>query len=73
MSYLADGVYPVDNIESALREVFGSEKGILDYSYTTSIGPGIGLPVTIIRDTLLCNFTNYNEVGNRKQNCGNLP
>jgi hypothetical protein len=47
MSYLADGVYPVENIESALNEVFGSEKGILDYSYATSIGPRIGLPAKL--------------------------
>jgi hypothetical protein len=70
ISYLADGVYPTENIESALKEVFGSERSILDYSYATSIGAKIGLPVTTIRDTLPCIFTNYNGVGNREQNCG---
>jgi hypothetical protein len=30
-SYLADGLYPVENIEAALKEVFRTDKSILDY------------------------------------------
>ena len=36
MSYLADGIYPPENIEAALKQVFGANRGILDYSHTNT-------------------------------------
>ena len=63
-SYLADGLYPAENIEAALKEVFGA-KSILDYSHATTIGTRISLPVAIINKPSYCIFTNYNGVGSR--------
>jgi hypothetical protein len=37
-SYLANGLYLAENIEAILKAVFGKDKSILDYLYTTSIG-----------------------------------
>ena len=48
VSYLADGLYPADNLESALKEVFGSDTSILDYSHATAIGAKVGILVTTI-------------------------
>ncbi|KAH9204856.1 patatin-like phospholipase-like protein [Leptodontidium sp. 2 PMI_412] len=66
-SYLADGLYPAENIEAALQAVFGKDKTILDYSHATSIGARVGLPVATIREPSSCIFTNYNGVGTRDQ------
>jgi hypothetical protein len=72
-SYLADGLYPAENIEAALQAVFGKDKSILDYSHATSIGARVGLPVATIREPSSCIFTNYNGVGTRDQDQGKLP
>jgi hypothetical protein len=72
-SYLADGLYPAENIEAALKAVFGKDKSILDYSYATSIGARVGLPVATIREPLSCIFTNYNGVGTRDEDQGKPP
>ena len=48
-SYFTNGLYPVANIENAMKETSGSEKSILDYSYVTSIGTRVGLPVATFR------------------------
>jgi hypothetical protein len=69
-SYLADGLYPAENIEVALQAVFGKDKTILDYSHATSIGARVGLPVATIREPSSCIFTNYNGVGTRDPNQG---
>ncbi|KAH8653952.1 acyl transferase/acyl hydrolase/lysophospholipase [Tricladium varicosporioides] len=69
-SYLADGLYPAENIEAALQAVFGKDKTILDYSHATSIGARVGLPVATIREPSSCIFTNYNGVGTRDQDQG---
>jgi hypothetical protein len=70
--YLADGLYPAENIKAALKEVFGT-KSILDYLYTTSTGTRIGLPVATIGKLSCCIFTNYNSIGTRDQDQGKLP
>ncbi|XMA20309.1 hypothetical protein WAI453_013100 [Rhynchosporium graminicola] len=70
ISYLADSRYSADNLEAALREAFGSNRSMLDYSNATRIGTCVGLPVTTIRDTSIYVFTNYNGVGTRSRNCG---
>lgn len=41
VSYLADSLYPADNLEMALRETFGDDSSILDCSYATTIGAKI--------------------------------
>lgn len=73
ISYWADGLYPAENIEAALKEVFGTDKSILDYSHATSTGTRIGLPVATIGEPSRCIFTNYNGVGTRDQDQGKLP
>ena len=72
-TYLADGLYPAENIEAALKEVFGIDRSILDASHATSIGTRVGLPVATIREPSSCIFTNYNGVGSREQDQGMSP
>jgi hypothetical protein len=48
ISYFTDGLYPAKNIEAVLKEVFGAERSILDYSYTTSTRTRISLPVATV-------------------------
>lgn len=70
VSIFADGRYPADNLEAALQDEFGSERSILDCSKATAAGTRVGLPVTTIRDTSTCVFTNYNGVGTRPRGSG---
>ncbi|KIW36756.1 hypothetical protein, variant [Exophiala oligosperma] len=72
VSYLADGLYPAHNLEGALKDVFGSDVGILDYSHATAIGAKVGIPVTTVQETEPCLFTNYNGMGPRPQDSGTL-
>jgi hypothetical protein len=69
-SFRADSLYPAENIEAALKAVFGTDKSILDYSHATSIGTRVGLPVATVREPSCCIFTNYNGVGTREQDQG---
>ncbi|KAH8650337.1 acyl transferase/acyl hydrolase/lysophospholipase [Tricladium varicosporioides] len=69
-TFLADGLYPTENIEAALKEVFGIDRSILDSSHATTIGTRVGLPVATIREPSSCIFTNYNGVGSREQDQG---
>ncbi|KKY22693.1 putative patatin-like phospholipase [Phaeomoniella chlamydospora] len=71
MSYFADGLYSAQNIEAALRDVFGVERSILDCSYATSTGTRIGVPVATVQDRPSCRvFTNYNGNGVRHEDQG---
>ena len=71
MSYFTDGLHPAKNIEAALKEVFGAEGSILDYSHATSMGTRIGLPVATVRERPSSRiFTNYNGIGSREQSQG---
>lgn len=71
ISYLTDGLYPANNIEGVLKEVFGVESSILDPSYAISTGTRIGLPVTTAQLKPSCRiFTNYNGVGTRGKSQG---
>jgi len=65
-TYLANSLYLAENIETALKEVFGINRSILDYSHVTSIGTRVGLPIATIRELSRCIFTNYNGVGSRE-------
>ena len=70
-SYLTDGLYAAGNIEAALKEVFGAQESILDYSYATKTGTRIGLPVATVHERPSCRvFTNYNGVGTQERNQG---
>src|SRR5688572_29902535 len=48
ISYFEDGLYASEPIETALKETFGSSRGILDYSHATTTGTRIGLPVATV-------------------------
>lgn len=69
--YSADGFYSDENIEFALKEVFGTDKSILDCSYATSTRTRIGLPVvTVSIHPSYRISTNYNGVGARDEDQG---
>lgn len=73
LSYFADGLYSAKNIEAALKEVFGTHATILDCSYATTAGTRIGLPVATVQEKPSCRiFTNYNGIGEREPNQGQL-
>ncbi|KAF1948543.1 patatin-like phospholipase-like protein [Byssothecium circinans] len=66
ISYFADGLYPPENIEAALKQVFGANRSILDASHATATGTRVGLPVATVDKKPSCRiFTNYNGVGER--------
>jgi hypothetical protein len=69
-SYLADGMYPAENIQAALKEVFGTDRSILDSSHATSIGTRVGLLVSTIREPARRILTNYDRAGSREQDQG---
>jgi hypothetical protein len=70
-SYLHDGLYSADNIETVLKKAFGTDKHILDCSYATSTGTKVGLPLaTVSRHPSYRIFTNYNGVGIRDKDQG---
>jgi hypothetical protein len=71
ISYLSDGIYPPEHIEEALKQVFGANRGILDYSHATTTGTRVGLPVATVDEKPSCRiFTNYNGVGERSRGQG---
>lgn len=70
-SYFNDGLYPVGDIEGALKSVFGEKQSIIDCSYATSIGTKIGIPVATVGDNPSCRvFTNDN--GGERQGNGSF-
>lgn len=70
VSYLADSLYSADDLKVALKNSFGKQQSILDYSHATASGAKVGLSVTTISETSSCIFTNYNRIGMRAQDCG---
>jgi hypothetical protein len=69
--YVADGLYPAENIEASLKQVFVTEKSILDCSHAASTVARIGLPVATAHGKPSYRiFTKYNGVGARGQNQG---
>lgn len=64
-SLFTDGMYPANALEGILQEVFGSKKGILDYSHATTAATKIGITVSSMKPEPFL-FTNYNGVGDRQ-------
>ncbi|KAF4486799.1 Calcium-independent phospholipase A2-gamma [Colletotrichum fructicola Nara gc5] len=62
---LFDSRYPSQHIEQALRDMFGSDRGIADYSAADKMGAMVGMTVATVRDASACIFTNYNGSGQR--------
>lgn len=64
---LFDGIYKPDSLEAVLIETFGDAK-ITDQSYATSIGAKVILPTaTATAEPHLIVFTNYNGVGELRE------
>lgn len=72
ISIFKDCLYPAGHIESALKEAFGTDKGLLEMSHATSYGTRVGIPVATLRGPSLCLFTSYNGIGSRKSDLGDL-
>lgn len=71
ISYFADGLYPSQKIDEALKQVFGADRSILDISRAFASGTLVGLPVATTDDKPTCRiFTNYNGVGERINHLG---
>jgi hypothetical protein len=63
-------MYPAENLESALRQVFSEDMVMSDSSYDKTIGVKIIITVTTAKRSEPCIFTNYQGLGNRPLNCG---
>jgi len=74
VTYITDGLYPAENIESILKEVFGTEKSILDCSYAASIGTKLGMLVATVSKHPICrifaNYTNTREMSDQQGEYG---
>ncbi|KAL6151989.1 hypothetical protein ACJBU6_08881 [Exserohilum turcicum] len=66
MSIFTDCLYPTSHIETALKEAYGCEQGLLEMPQTTSLGTRVGIPVATVHGPSLCLFTSYNATGLRK-------
>ncbi|KAL0764688.1 hypothetical protein CaCOL14_012804 [Colletotrichum acutatum] len=65
--------YLSQHIEKALRDMFGSDRSIADYSAADTIGAMVGMTVATVQDASACIFTSYNGVGQRAGDRGSLP
>ncbi|OHE90234.1 hypothetical protein CORC01_14468 [Colletotrichum orchidophilum] len=70
---LLDSRYPSQHIEKALRDMFGSDRGIADYSAADTMGAMVGMTVATVQDASACIFTSYNGEGHRAGDRGSLP
>lgn len=65
ISIFTDGIYPTRNLDTALQEVYGSDKTILDCSSATAMGIKIGIIASTMKPEPFL-FTNYNGLGDRE-------
>ncbi|KAH8587298.1 hypothetical protein B0O99DRAFT_527023 [Bisporella sp. PMI_857] len=65
ISLFTDGIYPTQNLDAALQEVYGSDKTILDCSSATAMGIKIGVVASTMKPEPFL-FTNYNGLGDRE-------
>ncbi|KAK2037082.1 hypothetical protein LZ31DRAFT_547133 [Colletotrichum somersetense] len=65
--------YPSQHIEQALRDMFGSDRSIADYSPADKMGAMVGMTVATVQDASACIFTNYNGAGQRGGDRGSFP
>ncbi|TIC97766.1 Phospholipase A I [Colletotrichum higginsianum] len=70
---LFDSRYPSQHIERALRDMFGSERSLVNYSAADTMGAMVGMTVATVQDASACIFTNYNGVGQRGGDHGSFP
>lgn len=73
MAACYDGIYPAKQMEDALKEAFGVDQSIMDYSHAKSMGTKIGFPVATVHGRPSRRiFTNYNGTGAEAKNLGKL-
>lgn len=65
ISIFTDSIYPTRNLDTALKDVYGNHKSILDYSSATSMGIKIGVIACTMKPEPFL-FTNYNGQGDRE-------
>lgn len=70
LTVLLDSKYPSDNIEAALKNVFGRSRSIADWSAANEMGLHVGMPVTTTEDATTFVMTNYNGVGDEDDGAG---
>ena len=67
--WLADGYYNVTALEDCLKETFGTQQRMLDFSDVTS-GTKVAVTASNISDASTYVFSNYNGTGTRHSDCG---
>jgi hypothetical protein len=70
VALITDSLYPATIINTALKEAYGNDKSILDFTCAMSIGTRIGIPLATIRHPSLCLFINKNGIGDRSHDSG---
>ena len=68
-SVLLDSQYSGAQLEQVLQPILGA-RSMLACSKATEMGTKLGIPVTTIREARACVFTNYNGVGDRRDDTG---
>ena len=68
--WLSDGCYDVRGLENSLKEYFGTEQRMFDYTGNPS-DVKVGVTATTISDASAYLFSNYNGSSVRSSDCGN--
>ena len=69
LSWLADGRHDATVLEDILKEVYGTTRRLFDVASHFS-GVKVAVTATTINDARLCLFSNYNDVGRRREDIG---
>lgn len=65
LSFFTDGIYPTQNLDTALKEIFGEHQTILDCSSAAAMGTKVGIVASTMKPAPFL-FTNYNGSGERE-------
>jgi hypothetical protein len=65
ISLLVDSVYSAENLERAQKDIYGSDRSIVDSPATAELGTALGVTLTSVEDVNTFIVTNYNGVGKR--------
>ena len=70
MWLLTDSRYGGTNMENALKEAFGSERALMDWSKASSKSTKVAVTATTTKTCSPCIFANYTGEGCRSSDCG---
>jgi hypothetical protein len=70
MSLLTDSRYGSGDIEEALKEAFGVDRTLLEWSKNDSLTRKVAVTATTTDTSTPCIFANYSGEGRRLSNCG---